>query len=75
MTQAQQVLADFRNATKTVSIVTLARRAGAVVDKQVEFEGTTIFYHFADKSWLATKGAGRNHQAWTNAEPVAVLDV
>lgn len=68
MTQAEQVKHEFETAEKTVSIATIAKRFGADIDDQEDEPFRfTRFYHFNDKSWLATKGRGKSYQYWTNA--------
>jgi len=56
-TMAERCAEEFRAATKTVSIVTIAKRMGATVTKNYpETE-----YHFDDDTSLIVTGAGRNH--------------
>ena len=57
-TMAEQVVAAFRNATKTVSIVTLAKQQGAHVTKA---NGVTE-YRFDDDTTITVRGKGCSHQ-------------
>jgi hypothetical protein len=66
MTIADRVKAEFENATKTISISTIAKRYRAESDHQADFNGVTIFWHFEDGSWIASKNRGKAHQYWTS---------
>lgn len=61
MNKAERVVADFRAATKTISLAVLAKRAGAETDE----DDGMIFYLFDDGSRIGTKGRGPSHQVWT----------
>jgi len=62
-TIAEQVAEEFRNKTKTVSIVTLAARRGADIERT--FEGVTT-YTFDDDTSLTVKGRGKAHEIETH---------
>jgi hypothetical protein len=64
MTLAQTVRQRFNTATKTVSVVELARREQAVrYDKRDESTGLiTSRYIFPDGSALEVSGRGNNHK-------------
>jgi predicted lipoprotein with Yx(FWY)xxD motif len=58
-TIAEQVLDEFNNAKKTVSLATLAKKRKA--DKVTDFEGTTV-YTFDDDTSLIVKGRGKSYR-------------
>lgn len=60
-TQAEQALEEFNSATKTISLATIAKRMGAVIEKS--WEGTV--YTFDDDTALIVKGTGANHKVET----------
>lgn len=60
-TMAEKIEAAFRNATKAVSVATLAKKAGAEVVKG--WQNTT--YWFDDDTRLVVTGSGRNHKITT----------
>ena len=63
MTQAQEVLKSFEDATGTVSLKTLALKAGAV-QEDMNDPAVEYCYHFEDGSSIKTHGRGCNYQAW-----------
>lgn len=62
--QAQLALEEWqaRRKTVTVAIPTVVKEFGG--DPTADKDWQTRFYHFPDGSWIATKGAGKAHQAW-----------
>lgn len=62
MTQAEQCRFAFEQQTHTISVTTLARRAGAQHFKEWKGEGTEHEYIFPDGSVLKTRGRGRSHR-------------
>jgi hypothetical protein len=64
MTDAERTLADFNNATKTISLVLCAKRAGAEREKH----GKCYIYKFADGSRIIASGRGSNHSIHSDAE-------
>ncbi len=58
-TQAEQALAEFRSATKTVSLSTIAKRRGA--DREHEWPNT-IIWTFDDDTSLVVTGRGQAHK-------------
>lgn len=61
-TLAEQVAAEFRAATETISIATLAKRKGATVEKT----WTATLYVFEDDTILSVTGRGKNHKITTH---------
>lgn len=57
-TMAEQVAEEFRSATKTVSLATIAKRYGA---EQVH-HWNYIEYIFDDDTSIKTRGRGRSHR-------------
>lgn len=62
-TMAEQVAEEFRTATRTVSIATLARKRGAEVEKT--WDSGTV-YTFDDDTTLVVTGRGRAHKIETH---------
>ena len=60
-TIAETVVESFRSSSKTTSIATLARKAGAEVIK--DWSGIT--YIFDDDTYIETSGRGRSHRVST----------
>lgn len=54
-TQAEQAEAEFRNATKAISLATIAKRMGASLERK--FPSTRI-YTFDDDTQLHASGTG-----------------
>lgn len=57
-TQAEQVLAEFKTAAKTVSLATIAKRRGA--DVMRDWQQTV--YTFDDDTSLVVTGRGKAHR-------------
>jgi hypothetical protein len=57
-TIAEQVLAEFENATRTTSISTIAKQRGGC--KEIEWP-STIVWRFDDDTSLTITGRGCNH--------------
>ena len=57
-TLAEKALAEFRNATRTVSLATIAKRYGADVERGWQ----ETIYWFDDDTSLVVRGRGRAHQ-------------
>jgi len=66
MTQAEKAKSQFENATKTISIVEIARRFDATrLAVRNDADGLKhIHYVFPDHSVLITSGRGNNHRLW-----------
>lgn len=60
-TQAETCLAKFRAAKTTVSLATLARKAGA----EVSYTYPRTIYTFDDDTTLVVTGRGKQHRAET----------
>jgi len=60
-TLAEQAVAEFHNATHTVSLATIAKRMGAM--KYFEYPTTT--YVFDDDTSIEVSGRGPNHKIET----------
>ena len=61
-TLAEQVVAAKKAATKTVSVVKIARKLGGVATHRWDARGLTITYTFDDDSSLTVRGRGKYHQ-------------
>lgn len=60
-TLAEQAIALKRSATKTISVVKIARKLGAEVTYRWDARGLTITYTFDDDSSLTVRGRGKYH--------------
>lgn len=69
MTIAQQVYRDFAYATKTISVITLAKRAGGRRTSRRSGWGEPIQFDFPDGSSIMSYGRGKVHKLWTNEMP------
>jgi hypothetical protein len=61
-TQAEQCLALFTNAPRTIALSTIARRMGAEVHKNKTWSKSDCSYIFDDDSELITSGRGKNYK-------------
>ena len=68
MSIAQQVRDDFVNARKTVSVGTLAKKAGGVTTQSYMRDGG-VHYCFPDGSHITTAGIGRSHKTSVDGGP------
>lgn len=60
-TQAEQALATFRSATKTISLAKIAHDLGAEVTP-----GTITTYTFDDDTSITVSGRGKSHRVETH---------
>lgn len=58
-TLAEQALDQFRKATKTVALATIAKKMGADVERGGP-TGSTLTYTFDDDTSIVVEGRGRN---------------
>lgn len=61
-TMAERALKEFRDATRTVSLATIAKRHGATRVQHWDH----VEYVFEDDTTLTVRGRGRNHQVKTH---------
>lgn len=61
-TMAEQAIAEFESATKTVSLATICKRLGASVEKKYP----TTTYTFDDDTSVTVQGTGANHRYETH---------
>ena len=59
-TMADRAIADFEGATKTVSLVVIAKRHGGERDRKAP--DNSIVFRFDDDTALVIEGRGRGHR-------------